>query len=892
MAEHRLMTDAEYAEMEERRNKTFDRIFAVLDTLLQRQGLPPVSSHGVENSSKEISSSSRGVMNSCQETVQQPLHSNYIFPVVESSREINLRTAELSREIKQSYTRMINLLQEEIDASESAKDSLPTLNKNFSVVEPIERHSITGEDYVGLTITTETADALLVPTVLHPSTEQLQKVQVTQISESSNNPISYVINVQATDQKKLEDDVVIIPLLHDATHYFTTHALTIHNFPYDPGSFDTPAAIPKVSNPRDSLLFEQEVMSQTLSHFDKEIHPQTITILWKTNCARVATGSLLIPTSLCPIVIHMLSAGGYFGYGTCAIDASNNYMSSCEAHNVFVKMPLKTNFSWGPLTSLLIRMHIHVFFIQDDMVPWIHVLLCVSVHSKVVPARCWMKSSENADYAWAVLSHGSVPVLQSNFHIVIRLQSVSQSFNPRADYFSVVDLSSTKYTICMVKFSICSGSLVYRQKGVGFIHIVNISNMGLPSDYGQFGFFDLFHHTLNPITTPFPSRKICVVPICAHIVASLIKDICTCLGIKVFDCVHMMPTYELHFATTIFISVHFDLSEASLYVEEFITCVIKGDSDDTVHTKLIVDPMVIILPIEKLEASISFFLPLLNSMLMLDCRGKKKSSVGNDHFYVHRNMYASLIRKVSNIKYHVNTNPTSLLVYVGSYIQDLLVVFEEFSWVSYSDQVALARMCPEVNMNSALYLIVDWFYQNFWFLSLSIFEQIQYQGFPSQVPNDGRESDINNWCGLCSRFMSCGDWYAMMGQLESSLLFSAVDFGLRFGGSTLRTLNEAMKDIQYQGSIIAKKCFMVPFVTVAYFDENIYNEILHCSHTKGCCYFKQWDPGGNGYFFYTEWSLQFHQWDPGGCSLVHGKVHLTWKQRKEITITQQTLSQP
>lgn len=63
-----------------------------------------------------------------------------------------------------------------------------------------------------------------------------------------------------------------------------------------------------------------------------------------------------------------------------------------------------------------------------------------------------------------------------------------------------------------------------------------------------------------------------------------------------------------------------------------------------------------------------------------------------------------LFSKAPNIKYHINVNPTSLLVYVGSDIQDLLAVLEEFSWVFYPNKVTLARMRLEANMNSALYL--------------------------------------------------------------------------------------------------------------------------------------------------------------------------------------------
>jgi hypothetical protein len=73
--------------------------------------------------------------------------------------------------------------------------------------------------------------------------------------------------------------------------------------------------------------------------------------------------------------------------------------------------------------------------------------------------------------------------------------------------FSVVDRSSTKYTICMVKFSICSGSLVNRWKGVSFIHMVNISILGLPIDYGPYS--SLFGTSEN-LHSPLISFLCCI----------------------------------------------------------------------------------------------------------------------------------------------------------------------------------------------------------------------------------------------------------------------------------------------------------------------------------------------------------------------------------------------
>ncbi|CAJ2652116.1 unnamed protein product [Trifolium pratense] len=153
-----------------RTNGIFGEVMAKLEILLQ------FSSHGATNSFKELHaseslsvvmltqdeflpsveqikipspcshSSFRGAMNSCQETLRQPFRSNHISPVAESSREFNQRMAELSREIKQSSTRIIDLLQEEIDATESTNGSLWTSAQTISPTEPIDEQSTVVEE--------------------------------------------------------------------------------------------------------------------------------------------------------------------------------------------------------------------------------------------------------------------------------------------------------------------------------------------------------------------------------------------------------------------------------------------------------------------------------------------------------------------------------------------------------------------------------------------------------------------------------------------------------------------------------------------------------------------------------------------------------------------------
>jgi hypothetical protein len=85
------------------------------------------------------------------------------------------------------------------------------------------------------------------------------------------------------------------------------------------------------------------------------------------------------------------------------------------------------------------------------------------------------------------------------------------------------------------------------------------------------------------------------------------------------------------------------------------------------------------------------------------------------------------------------------------------------------------------------------------------------------------------------------DGYAIMGQIENSLLFYIVDIGLR--SLTFWVLRKPNEDNQYQGFAIVKKC-CASFSHIRFLDERVCNEVWYSSHTNGSLYFKQWDPGG------------------------------------------------
>jgi hypothetical protein len=154
------------------------------------------------------------------------------------------------------------------------------------------------------------------------------------------------------------------------------------------------------------------------------------------------------------------------------------------------------------------------------------------------------------------------------------------------------------------------------------------------------------------------------------------------------------------------------------------------------HKKLAVEPIVILLHVKKFVAPINSLFELLNNVLVFDNTSKKKTSVRNGNFYIHGNIYSFVISKDANFKYYdTSTDPTSLFVYAASVIQYCLEFMEDCSLVSYPDQVALARF-------------LRWCF-------------------------------ILNWCGLCFGGMLLCDSYAIMGQIENSLLFYIVDIGLR-----------------------------------------------------------------------------------------------------------------
>ncbi|PNX64893.1 hypothetical protein L195_g054257, partial [Trifolium pratense] len=64
-------------------------------------------------------SSSHGVMNSPRETLTKPVESHFTSPMVESNRQYNLRTTEYTQKIRESCARILKLLREAIDATES-----------------------------------------------------------------------------------------------------------------------------------------------------------------------------------------------------------------------------------------------------------------------------------------------------------------------------------------------------------------------------------------------------------------------------------------------------------------------------------------------------------------------------------------------------------------------------------------------------------------------------------------------------------------------------------------------------------------------------------------------------------------------------------------------------
>ncbi|XP_045795085.1 uncharacterized protein LOC123889681 [Trifolium pratense] len=167
MAEHRLMSDAQFKERVERRNKRLDRIDFLLEALLQKQ-----------NDSK---SSFRGAMNSSQETLRQPFRSNHISHVAESSRKFKQRMAELSREnpiakpstpYLDSLVANLPIIAADIDKSSTANaqrnKEIPRANEFMVQSEPKSMVNTIG-DCIGKIVESPLNKALPVTTIFSSS---------------------------------------------------------------------------------------------------------------------------------------------------------------------------------------------------------------------------------------------------------------------------------------------------------------------------------------------------------------------------------------------------------------------------------------------------------------------------------------------------------------------------------------------------------------------------------------------------------------------------------------------------------------------------------------------------------------------------------------------------
>jgi hypothetical protein len=87
-------------------------------------------------------SSSHGVPNSIEETSTPPCLSHLVSSsMAESNRHHNSRMTEYAREIRESCARILELLQEEMQANESTNDALPTSEETLPSIEPIDEQS-------------------------------------------------------------------------------------------------------------------------------------------------------------------------------------------------------------------------------------------------------------------------------------------------------------------------------------------------------------------------------------------------------------------------------------------------------------------------------------------------------------------------------------------------------------------------------------------------------------------------------------------------------------------------------------------------------------------------------------------------------------------------------
>jgi hypothetical protein len=175
--------------------------------------------------------------------------------MVESERQYSLRMAEYAREIRESCAKILELLQEEIDATEKLND------------------------------TVQISDAML-PSPTQPLVNEKFNVESMNLNNDFNSKMvdsTIVINeddiihrLSPRRETPLGGNVVSLRPCGDTTQSFTVDAALVNTYPYDPGPLDPPS-LNKVSNSCDSL--QLKILIRTLSQFDDPIALQLVNML-------------------------------------------------------------------------------------------------------------------------------------------------------------------------------------------------------------------------------------------------------------------------------------------------------------------------------------------------------------------------------------------------------------------------------------------------------------------------------------------------------------------------------------------------------------------------------------------------------------------------------------
>ncbi|XP_058739761.1 uncharacterized protein LOC131611956 [Vicia villosa] len=306
-------------------------------------------------------SSSHGVQNSIEKAPTQSCSSHFISSMAESNREHNSRMAETARKIRESCARILKLLQEEMEATKSSGDAVPTSDEILLSVEGIDEHSVTDESVqVKNVIMTSVSPSIDfnggIVDLPEETTQKLRKTPESCVGSKLDVNITFAdsfISEHLVVNSDVERDCYstkVTPL--DMDRKQNNSPVVIYQGVFNPSNH--------LSDPPDFVSIPPPPLAPPWPHHS--VYPITLKSPPSSKVNNIPHYLQFEQTNLFRTQSHITPTFGSRIPGVymlkCSSYAYTNIVSSIDAHYLFVKMSLTVDFSFDTSISLLSMMKI------------------------------------------------------------------------------------------------------------------------------------------------------------------------------------------------------------------------------------------------------------------------------------------------------------------------------------------------------------------------------------------------------------------------------------------------------------------------------------------------------------------------------------------------------